>query len=266
MIRTFIPVWILAPIVSLLFSGTIHMISSADGPLMSRFSEYVGPILLLIFGILFVAVIVGMLLMTLILVIRRFWNGLLKEEGYLAFTLPVTVRQLILSKAIVSTLVTVGSWLITALSCLILSLGISRDMFYSINYLFSVVWDGAVHQIGAYTGVLMVLGVLLMLVLSISGTYRLYVSMSLGQLAEEHRVAGSFVAYIGLGMVLSVIANIGAMILSVVMPDYMNMITAENAGFFFSLYLLFLLIINVIQLVIFHVITEYVLTNKLNLE
>ena len=77
----------------------------ADGPLMNVFSEYIGPILLGILAVLFVAVIVGMMIMTLILVIRRFWNGLLKEEGYLAFTLPVEVWQLIVSKVIVAAIV-----------------------------------------------------------------------------------------------------------------------------------------------------------------
>ena len=72
LIRVFIPIWIVAPIVAVMLSGAIHLISVSDGPLMNLFSEYVGPILLGILTILFVAVIVGMMIMTLILVIRRF--------------------------------------------------------------------------------------------------------------------------------------------------------------------------------------------------
>lgn len=102
LIRVFIPVWIVAPVIAVMLSATIHLLSVADGPLMNVFSEYIGPILLGILAVLFVAVIVGMMIMTLILVICRFWNGLLKEEGYLAFTLPVEVWQLIVSKVIVA--------------------------------------------------------------------------------------------------------------------------------------------------------------------
>ena len=131
LIRVFIPIWIAAPIVAVMLSGAIHLISVSDGPLINLFSEYVGPILLGILTILFVAVIVGMMIMTLILVIRRFWNGLLKEEGYLAFTLPVEVWQLIVSKVIVAAIVNLISGLIAALSCLILFLGISKEIFYS---------------------------------------------------------------------------------------------------------------------------------------
>ena len=266
LIRVFIPIWIAAPIVAVMLSGAIHLISVSDGPLINLFSEYVGPILLGILTILFVAVIVGMMIMTLILVIRRFWNGLLKEEGYLAFTLPVEVWQLIVSKVIVAAIVNLISGLIAALSCLILFLGISKEIFYSMGYTFSVIWRSMTGELGAYTGVLIVLGILFLIVTSICGTYMLYASMSLGQLMEDHRVAGSFLAYIGLNMAVSTITNIGTMIVTNILPDNLVNITAGNAGLIITLYMLIMLVINGIQLAVYHVITEYVLTNKLNLE
>lgn len=266
LIRVFIPIWIVAPIVAVMLSGAIHLISVSDGPLMNLFSEYVGPILLGILTILFVAVIVGMMIMTLILVIRRFWNGLLKEEGYLAFTLPVEVWQLIVSKVIVAAIVNLISDLIAALSCLILFLGISKEIFYSMGYTFSVIWRSMTGELGAYTGVLIVLGILFLIVTSICGIYMLYASMSLGQLMEDHRVAGSFLAYIGLNMAVSTITNIGTMIVTNILPDNLVNITAGNAGLIITLYMLIMLVINGIQLAVYHMITEYVLTNKLNLE
>ena len=266
LIRVFIPVWIVAPILAILLSGAIHLISVSDGPLMSLFSEYVGPILLGILGILFVAVIVGMMIMTLILVIRRFWNGLLKEEGYLAFTLPVETWQLIVSKVIVAAIVNLISGLVAVLSCLILFLGISKEVFYSMGYTLSFIWSGVTGELGAYTGVLIVLGILFTIVTSICGTYMLYASMSLGQLMEDHRVAGSFLAYIGLNIAVSTVTNIGTMIVMNILPDNMVNITANNAGLIITLYMLIMLVLNAIQLAVYHVITEYVLTNKLNLE
>lgn len=46
LIRVFIPVWIVAPVIAVMLSATIHLLSVADGPLMNVFSEYIGPILL----------------------------------------------------------------------------------------------------------------------------------------------------------------------------------------------------------------------------
>ena len=121
-------------------------------------------------------------------------------------------------------------------------------------------------ELGAYTGVLIVLGILFLIVTSICGIYMLYASMSLGQLMEDHRVAGSFLAYIGLNMAVSTITNIGTMIVTNILPDNLVSITAGNAGLIITLYMLIMLVINGIQLAVYHVITEYVLTNKLNLE
>ena len=218
LIRVFIPVWIVAPVIAVMLSATIHLLSVADGPLMNVFSEYIGPILLIV------------------------------------------------SKVIVAAIVNLISGLIAALSCLILFLGISKEIFYSMGYTFSVIWRSMTGELGAYTGVLIVLGILFLIVTSICGTYMLYASMSLGQLMEDHRVAGSFLAYIGLNMAVSTITNIGTMIVTNILPDNLVNITAGNAGLIITLYMLIMLVINGIQLAVYHVITEYVLTNKLNLE
>lgn len=266
LIRVFIPVWIVAPILAVMLSGAIHLISVSDGPLKSLFSEYVGPILLGILGILFVAVIVGMMIMTLILVIRRFWNGLLKEEGYLAFTLPVEVWQLIVSKVIVAAVVSLIGGLVAALSCYILFLGISKEMYDNVGYLLSFIWAGIVSQFGGYTGIQIVLGILLVISTNISGIYLLYASMSLGQLMESHRVAGSFLAYICINVAVGTMINIGTrIVLNLFLDDLLNMMLS-NKGLVTTLYLMIVLVLHAVQIAVYHVITEYVLTNKLNLE
>lgn len=61
------------------------------------------------------AVIVGIFVISVIIIIQRFWKGLLKEEGYLMFTLPVTTRSLILAKAISAMLVSLGTVLVITL-------------------------------------------------------------------------------------------------------------------------------------------------------
>ncbi len=61
------------------------------------------------------AVIVGIFVISVIIIIQRFWKGLLKEEGYLMFTLPVTTRSLILAKAISAMLVSLGTALVITL-------------------------------------------------------------------------------------------------------------------------------------------------------
>lgn len=266
LIRVFIPVWIAAPVIALMLSATIHVLSVSDGPLMGVFSDYVAPILLGILAVLFVVVIAGMMIMTLILVIRRFWNGLLKEEGYLAFTLPVDIWQLIVSKVIAAAIVNLIGGLVAVISCLILLLGISKEMFYNMGYMLSFLWAGIVAQFGGFTGVQIVLVILLVISSTICGIYMLYASMSLGQLIEGHRVAGSFLAYICINIAVGTITNIGAAIVTnLFMDDLLNLIL-NNMGLVITLYLLIILVLIEVQIAVYHVITEYVLRNKLNLE
>ena len=57
-----------------------------------------GVLIVMAFGI----AICGALLMSFVLMIQRFYKNLLQDEGYLMFTLPVSVHQHVWSKLIVS--------------------------------------------------------------------------------------------------------------------------------------------------------------------
>jgi uncharacterized membrane protein YuzA (DUF378 family) len=50
----------------------------------------------------YVILIVGIFALTFIVMLQRFYKNLVKDEGYLMFTLPVKVWQLVVSKLIVS--------------------------------------------------------------------------------------------------------------------------------------------------------------------
>ena len=84
--RTLIPLWILAPVIALLFSGSIRWLIGATGyavqntvgnqALMQGSTVVAGIVMLVFFGVM-----IAILVMTILFVIQRFWNGLLKEEG-----------------------------------------------------------------------------------------------------------------------------------------------------------------------------------------
>ena len=83
------PLWGVLLVMGIIFGISIRSNLEGIGNTMIAFSLVV-----------IVAVIVAIFVMNVIIVIQRFWNGLLQEEGYLMFTLPVTTRSLILSKVI----------------------------------------------------------------------------------------------------------------------------------------------------------------------
>ena len=55
-------------------------------------------------GALYAAVLAALGVMTVLPVIQRFYKGLLKEEGYLMFTLPVESWKIVLAKALAAVL------------------------------------------------------------------------------------------------------------------------------------------------------------------
>ena len=68
----------------------------------------------------FVSVLVAMFVTGMIFVIRRFYSGLLGDEGYLMHTLPVHTWLLVLSKLICAVFVSIASMVIVFLACLLL--------------------------------------------------------------------------------------------------------------------------------------------------
>ena len=70
-----------------------------------------------IFMAAYVLMCMTIFIVTIILIIRRFYKNLLGDEGYLMFTLPVKTYELILSKLVISLLWFVLSFVIYILYC-----------------------------------------------------------------------------------------------------------------------------------------------------
>ena len=265
--RAFIPMWILAPIVAMLFSFSIRgMIELENNPWLPGFMNAGNGILLAVTAVVFIGVIVGLMVMTILFIIQRFWNGLLKEEGYLMFTLPVKTWELIVSKALVATLVTCISSVVAVFSCVVLGVFSSGEVIRTFAYMWRTFLEGVI-EIDLSFWVHLILLVLLGITGAVKSIYHLYAAMSMGQLFEGHRVAGSCVSYIGISIAFSVIAGIIGIIVSYADPDFLYRGIYYNGkdlwGIFYLSYTLFL---TMLQIVIFHVISERILATKLNLE
>lgn len=101
MIRSMGPIYLAVLAVTILNTFMFHVIKPYMNqprgiffPLMD-FTPYLT-------GTLYAVVLGVMAVFTVTIIIQRFYKGLLKDEGYLMFTLPVESWKLILSKAFVS--------------------------------------------------------------------------------------------------------------------------------------------------------------------
>lgn len=203
--------------------------------------------------------IIGVIIGTFILILKRFYDSMLKSEGYLTFTLPATVGQHIASKSIVSYVWIVASGVFIFAIVIILFLGHSspfvamRDSFSEMikiinqqhlwSYVFEVI---AVLAIAAYNYIAMG-----------------YACFSVGQAWTKSKIVGAFVTYI----VFNIITEIITSVCMVVMFGDMDTLNNVNIGdAFFHPLMIFVIVELLILSIIYTVITRIMLSRKLNLE
>ena len=149
-------------------------------------------------GLLYFAVMVAAFVVTAVIQLQRFYKNLLGDEGYLMFTLPVTVSQHIWSKLIIAVVMDVISVIAAPLSIAILGAGLGT--LYGVGEFFADMWNMFVSDANNlfYTIEL----VLWLLVGGAVFTLFIYLCIALGHLAKKHRVLMAVVWYFVLSTVL----------------------------------------------------------------
>ena len=105
---------------SVLFGGSVWRWNSTNS---DAYSTLVG-----LLSLVYTAVIIGTVVVTIMTIVQRFYRNLLGREGYLMHTLPVTETQLVTSKLISSTVWSLCSILAACLSFGILAVLMMADM------------------------------------------------------------------------------------------------------------------------------------------
>ena len=224
----------------------------------------------LVFPLLYAAIFIAMIVITIFIVILRFYKGLLGDEGYLMHTLPVKPWQLITSKGIVACAVVMISIICAVLSVLIL-VGIDdiSSLVTGTKEFFAILGEEP----------RLILVIIEVIILAIFGTmasiYHIYAAMAIGQLTGKHRLLASLGAYIAINIALTVLATVIVVIgdrlcLDVWLSEWLWSIEASagmnDDGFIMvQAGLGAAFVVAVVQLAAFHVITERILSKKLNL-
>ena len=170
MFKVFIPLWIALIVVSIVNRFTLHQ------------TQYDTPQVLSM--ILYVSLFAAVMVVAVVLIIMRFYNGLLKDEGYLMFTLPVRPWQLVTSKALSAMIIIVLSLIFGAGSIFLVAMG-------------SFTWADVrlfFQQLAQMLNTDIVLTMVLSVILMVSGitasVTHVYASLALGHLAQATASAG----------------------------------------------------------------------------
>ena len=258
-------IWAALIAASLLFSLSLQVLTDIAVERPGGGISFAIGIFEFITGLMYFAVFVALIVATLVIVIMRFYKGLLGDEGYLMHTLPVKPWQLITSKGIIAALIVMISVLVAFLSILVLA-GVSGletipEMFGALG----AIWEEEPRM------VLVIVEAIILLVLSVlKSVYQIYAALAIGQLANKHRILLSLGAYIGISMIMSILfLLIVAASDSVGTISWLSVFIANNDSDPFAISQMaigIMFVLTAVQLAAFHVVTERILSLKLNLQ
>ena len=164
--------------------------------------------------IAYVLALIGVMIFSTVLMIKRFHQNFLTDEGYLMFTLPAGVHSLLWSKLITAALFFIFTFLADALAVAIVVWrgGTARDLFESIVGLFR-----ELNSFYMANGIALALEILALLLVSLLVTCLLfYAPMSIGYSFANHKGLLSVVFYFVIQAILQIF---GVAVLSGVVSD-----------------------------------------------
>lgn len=176
--------------------GFVVSMKSLTGPKTypGLIPDMIDGVLTISFLFLFIFSIIAVVILTYVLIIRRFYTNMVSDEGYLTLTLPVSARAHMLSKLIsglafeaMTMLVLIGGGLIVGLILGEVN-GETWDMIRN-------TFDEIFRQFRTYYGILYFVNLLLG---AIQSLLLVYFSICVGQLFHKHKVWGSIGTYLGI--------------------------------------------------------------------
>lgn len=276
--RTLLPIYLAVLVVSIingisfgLDGGLFQSGSTMNGMTAPQAGSAILELMRLAVLFAYFGVMVALFVLTLIVIIQRFYKGLLCDEGYLMFTLPVKPWQLIASKGTAALVMAIVSGITGFLSILILMCSNVGPIEFFSTLLDPRNWSILIQQLnevfpkwGLYTMLYFFEGVIFVIVSGMATLFQIYVSMSLGHLARRHRIMMSVAAYIVISMALSFLSGAAMIFLDAIgIEQLISPATPHGAVqivFFAGL------LWEGIKLAAFFFGTERILSKKLNLE
>lgn len=245
------PLYLVILVLSFFGNLSIRLFDAAHSRLLSM----LGGLLLGAFGI----AIVGVCVMTVVLMVNRFRSNLLSDEGYVMFTLPVSVHQLVWSKILVSFVWFMATAVAVSLSGLIVSFRVAyvTQFFLMLKELFC--------QLTAYyaiNGAAFLVETLILLFLGCASICLLfYASIAVGHSFANHKKLLSVAFFFGFQFVAQLIGS-----LSIFGLDDLNLFWGMSRVTAMHAFLWMGIAGALLYAAIFYIITTYMLKKHLNLE
>ncbi|MBR3586981.1 MAG: hypothetical protein IKO00_13230 [Oscillospiraceae bacterium] len=228
-------------------------------------------ILFVLIIIFFSVAVVATIVMSLVIMVSRFYRNLLKDEGYLMFTLPVSVHELIWSKLIVSLVWFLATALLIFLVMSLMALNLSHtNLEMILEQLPS--WS-EINRWLDETGIrgqlvtLLIQAVLGTLIGIFAACLHFYAAMSLGHMFSKDKVLLSIVFFVGISFAFNMM-EMGYGVIGFGLFDSKMMQMEESADTlrFVSTMIWHGIILSAVQSAVLYLATWLGLKKGLNLE
>lgn len=218
------------------------------------------PFFLSVFG--YGCTMAAVFIVTFFVIIQRFYKNLLGDEGYLMNTLPVSTATNLTSKLSIATFWNIVSGFVAILSIIIMAF--QPDGFsYFFRELFRGLSEGYA-EFGFELYIIIIEIIIIILIYLIKSLTMIYASISIGHLFSKHRILSSFGAFIILTLITTSISSTIGIAFS--NSNLLSMFDNINSSLPGHLFFISLILYNLVFFIVYFIITNYILKNKLNLE
>ncbi|CED93798.1 ABC super ATP binding cassette transporter permease subunit [Romboutsia ilealis] len=221
--------------------------------------------------IILMCLFISLFVITIVVTIQRFNKNLLKDEGYLMFTLPVSSKSLVLSKYLTSLIWTFLSFVVAFLSFNIIFI-IPTYKYFDFSYFvneFNLLFSNMLNLniLGQFIKI-----ILLMVISYTIFIFNVYLSLSIGQLPifNRFRNISSFIGFLVINLLISYAQNTVSLFVN---DASVNIEAIDNINYAISSVtsivskgLNIAIVINLIIILVLFFATTYILDKKLNLE
>ncbi len=249
----------------------LSVLASISGRMMDR---KIGSFLYILFGLIIAAFVIGVIaavIMTAVMMIKRFYTNYLKDEGYLMHTLPVSVHALVWSKMLVSVVWFAATFVVIGL-VMLLMVFIESDTNLAEIIAKLPSWKTirlALAVQGIRMSDLWLLAAEALLAAIVGGLFtclHFYAAMSLGHMFSRDKILLSIVFFVAISFVLSM-ATTGYGVGRMAAFEEMD-VTLENARqavSFAQAMLGEVLLVQTVQAALLYLVTVLSLKKGLNL-
>ena len=259
---------IMLPLYLILLATAIGANFSTRGLLETdlKVLDLLGGLLVMAFAVAIIAVCV----MSMVVMVQRFYKNLLQDEGYVMMTLPVSVHQQVWSKLIVSAVWFALTLVVVCLACLIMAFDV--ELVQQIAAGFRELFQEIYRNLSTYYAINGTAIVAEFLVLCFVGCcamcLQFYAALAIGHSFPNHKMAWSVLWFFLIQFIMQFLGGMGIMLLDESWFHHLLLGWTDNISAMASVHLGMVTVIlgEVVYGAVFYILTTYFLKKRLNLE